>query len=120
MINRHPYQGIVFRPFATDIESDSQGYKEVFRVDCDVTTKFERKDEIYNYTHEVWFWNDSKVVFNGVEMTWLDYSRLSDRVVLREGLYFEASFHDKNISGEIRLYSPSSMGVMLGIDTNRK
>lgn len=119
-INRHPYVGKVLRAMPNDISSETQRYKDVITVRCDIETDFEGKDKVYNYTHKVWIWNDAAVTYNGVEMNWSEYIVLVDRTPLKEGMYFEASYHDKTISGGINLYSPSSHGVMLGIDTNSK
>jgi hypothetical protein len=119
-IKRHPYTGKVLRAMPNDISSETQRYKDVITVECDIETDFDGKDKVYNYTHRVWFWNDAVVTYNGVNMRWLDYILLIDRTPLKEGMYFESSYHDKVISGEIKLYSPSSQGVMLEVDTNSK
>jgi hypothetical protein len=117
-INRQPYTGYILRAYSNDIESETQGYKTLLEVSCDVVTADVKAAEVYNYTHEVWMWNDANVVFNGTMMKLSEYMILANRIVLKEGLYFRSTFMDKTISGEIRLYSPSQLGVMLGIDTN--
>lgn len=120
IINKHPYVGKILRAFSNEITDDSYGYKVLLTVTCDVTTKSDDKGNIYKYTHEVWFWNDAVVEFKGQSMTWKEYLKLNDRIPIKEGFYFESEFMDKKISGEIKIYSPSTLGVMLGVDTNSK
>ena len=119
IINKHPYTGTISRPTSIDIAADTQGYKAILTVQCDI----QRNDEkgasgVYEFTHKIWWWNDARVTFNGSEMSWEQYLVLSGRTTIKEGLYFQSSMYDKAISGEIKLYNPSQFGVMLGIDTN--
>lgn len=123
-INKAPYTGTIYRAYDTDIQDDSQGYRTVLTVTCDIETMVKETTSVtnqsmYNYTHKVWIWNDAKVVFNGVETTWKQYLSLEGRTAIKEGFYFRVNIFDKQISGEIKLYAPSQMGVMLGIDTDR-
>ena len=118
MITKSPYTGLIRKAYLNDIRDDGQGYKTVLSVKCDIQTNDESK-EIYQYTHTVWIWNDSLVVFNGTTMTWKAYLAVAGRIKIQEGMYFSADVFDKQISGEIKLYSPSQMGVMLGVDINK-
>lgn len=59
-----------------------------------------------------------QVIYLGNEMTWSQYLAISNKVDIKEGLYFSAVTQGRVVSGEIKLYNPSQMGCMLGIDSN--
>lgn len=115
---KHPYIATIRRALPNDISSETQKYRDVITVQCDIETEFKGKDDVYNYTHKVWIWNDAELTFNGVKMKWSQYLSLADRIPLEVGMYVVAKVYDKTISGQIKLYSPSSKGVMLETDTN--
>lgn len=119
MITKAPYKIRILKPSVNDIRSETSGYSVQLIADCDIETNFE-KGEVYEFTHKVWIWNDSNVVYKGKSYSLLKYMELEKNFIPSEGNYVEASYSGKNISGEIRLYAPSSHGIMLGIDVNRK
>lgn len=117
MITNHPYKAEILRAYSTDIESESQGYKKILDIECDVQTNV-KESTPYVYTHVIYWWNDAKVTFNGVEMKWSQYLSFEGRTILTSGQYFRVSFYDKTITGEIKSYEPSQLGVMLKVDIN--
>lgn len=122
--NKHPYKGIIFRALPSSMDSAEQEYEDILQMECDVETIVNnthsvQSRKIYNYTHEVWIWNDAIITYSGGMTTTLaNYlENVSDQHFL-EGLYFRSLYKGKTISGEIKLYNPSALGIMLGIDTN--
>lgn len=119
MITKHPYIATIYSSYETSIEDDGQGYKAILTVQCDVEKiEVTKETEVYESTHKLWWWLDSMVIFDGNVYTWKEYSRLAGRKAIKVGDHVKVDVYGYEISGAIKFFNPSQMGVEVGIDIN--
>jgi len=118
-INKQPYKILIFVHEDGGVTATADSEVSLYEVYADVETVFTKEDDIYACTHKIWWWNDTTVICDDVEYKWKNFIFTDDYTPVTEGMYVRATYLDKTISGEIKLYNPSQLGVMLGIDTNK-